>query len=74
MERDAADSARKSLELKNRTLQYPSWWQGADVIEKEKEQVKQTPPQRTVDKAKAKVYKNLNRYAEDSLDARINAA
>lgn len=68
LEREQQDSARKQVELSQKTLQYPTWWQGVEEIEAEK-QAKTV--QHRSDPAKAKVHKNMQRYAEDSLDARI---
>ena len=50
-------------------MQYPSWWQGADEIQEQQARGHHEPP--VVNQAKARVHKTLNRYAEDSLDARL---
>lgn len=69
LERHAQDSARKEVDLKANKMQYPSWWQGADEIQEQQARGHHEPP--VVNQAKAKVHKTLNRYAEDSLDARL---
>jgi hypothetical protein len=50
---------------------YPAWWQGNEEIKKEQAK-KKSSTLYVADPAKAKVHKkNLARYAEDSLDARL---
>lgn len=62
---------------------YPSWWFGYDEIEVQnmKKKIAQDDEQQDepainstagiADPSRAKVHKTLNRYAEDSLDARL---
>ena len=55
-------------------MQYPEWWQGYEEIQHEAEyrEAKEAPHQSNP--VKAKVHKNMRRYAEDSLDARLRQA
>ena len=51
---------------------YPEWWQGNEEIKNERA-VRKGNTVKIADPIRAKVHKkNLARYAEDSLDARLN--
>jgi hypothetical protein len=67
MEHDAEESARNEVALKQAKIEYPSWWTNEDGVERGCQEYNKTE----VNQAKYKVNKNLQRYAEDSLDARI---
>jgi hypothetical protein len=71
LERLAQESARRALELQKKKMVYPIWWQGNALIEKEN-LMKKADTVKVVNPVRAKVHKkNLARYAEDSLDARL---
>lgn len=71
------ESALNALEHQNQRMVYPDWWEGKDEIENEgvrKQQMLNEDPRRVFKVAnpvKVKVNRNLQRYAEDSLDARL---
>ena len=50
-------------------MEYPSWWANQEDIQKG--YADHNKNQMTVDSGRAKVHKNLKRYAEDSLDTRL---
>jgi hypothetical protein len=51
-------------------MEYPSWWANEEDLKKGYSEHNKDQP-RMIDPVKAKVNKNLARYAEDSLDARL---
>lgn len=52
-------------------MEYPSWWANEEDIKKGYSEHNKSKQPMVVDPVRAKVHKNLNRYAEDSLDARL---
>ena len=65
-----------ALENQSKRMVYPDWWEGKDQIEQEeaaKDQMGDDPRRvfNVANPMKAKVNRNLQRYAEDSLDARL---
>lgn len=66
-----------ALENQNKRIVYPDWWEGKDEIERQeqkRQQILAEDPRRVYSIAnpvKVKVNRNLERYAEDSLDARL---
>lgn len=66
-----------ALENQNKRIVYPDWWEGKAEIEHDeirKQQMLAEDPRRVFNVAnpvKVKVNRNLQRYAEDSLDARL---
>ena len=67
MDLDAEESARNEAALRQAKMEYPSWWANEEDINKGyKEHIKSEN-----NPAKYKVNKNLQRFAEDSLDARL---
>jgi hypothetical protein len=74
LERQAQESARKQVELQRQSMQYPEWWQGHPEIQDEREDQEAKQEPHRSNPVKAKVHKNMRRYAEDSLDARLRQA
>ena len=71
------ESALNALENQNKRIVYPDWWEGKDELEREEQRRQQLlveDPRRVYSIAnpvKGKVNRNLERFAEDSLDARL---
>lgn len=65
------ESLNMAIELQNKNVAYPDWWAGKEDIEREQRAQNERAKNFKPSQAKAKVNKNLQRYAEDSLDARL---